>query len=149
LSAKKAENLRVLNLAGVSPMADYFVIATANSTPHLHALAEDTVIRLKKLGHRVSRREGDATSGWVVLDYFHVVVHLLLEPARAYYNLETLWNDATEVPLDADGRLVGPAPVEKSAAPRRRAPKAAAAPADAAAPKAKAPARPRRKAAAT
>jgi ribosome-associated protein len=102
---KKAEDLLVLDLTGVTPVADHFILATANSAPHLHALAEETTLRLKQQGVRVSRQEGTGASGWIVLDYFHAVVHLLLAEARDYYALETLWNDARPIPLDADGRI--------------------------------------------
>lgn len=119
LADKKAENLRVMDLSGLSPMTDYFVIATGNSAPHLHALAEDTAIRLKREGYRVSRREGTSDSGWIVLDYFNVVVHLMLAEARDYYSLENLWKDAPAVETDADGRLLTP-DTDKARAARAR-----------------------------
>lgn len=110
-----------MDLSGVSPMTDYFVIATGNSAPHLHALAEDTAIRLKGDGYRVSRREGTSDSGWIVLDYFNVVVHLMLAEARDYYSLENLWKDAPPVETDADGRLLTP-DTDKARAARARKP---------------------------
>jgi len=149
LADKKAENLRVMDLSALSPMTDYFVIATGNSPPHLHALAEDTAIRLKQDGYRVSRKEGTSDSGWIVLDYFNVVVHLMLGEAREYYSLENLWKDAPLVETDRDGRLVSADPENaREARARKAAAKAAAKAAKPAAevkakakPKAKAPAK--------
>jgi ribosome-associated protein len=115
--------MRALDLGGVSSVADYFVIATGNSAPHIHAMAEDTVIRLKQAGIPVYRREGHPDSGWIVLDYGVVVAHLMVPEARDYYSLENLWNDAHEIPTDKDGRLKAAEPKPKK--PRATKPKVA------------------------
>lgn len=108
LAADHAENLRVLDLTKVAPIADYFVVASGNSTPHLNSLAEGTNIRLKKEGIHVYRREGTPDSGWMVLDYGDVVVHVMVDEARNYYSLENLWNDAPDLEVDTHGKVTFP-----------------------------------------
>jgi ribosome-associated protein len=95
---KKAENLVVLDLRAVSSVADYFVIATATSEPHLRAIEDEISCRLREVhGLRAQARDGTLTAGWVVLDYFDVIVHLMRSDQRQRYDLEGLWGDATRV----------------------------------------------------
>ena len=98
---RKAEALSVLDLQGLSGIADYFLIATGRSTPHLRTLGEAIEAALKSEGCLASHREGQAESGWMLLDYGDVVIHLFLPETRAFYALERLWGDAPEVPLEA------------------------------------------------
>ena len=95
LEEKKAENLQLMRLVRVNPYFNYFLIATATSKIHLKALVRDLK---KKYGDRLPQktvlREDDAESGWVVLDFIDLVLHLFLEEERGYYNLERLWGDA-------------------------------------------------------
>ena len=90
---KLAENVVTIPVAGKSSVADYLVIATANSMPHLTALAshvERSVRETYKL--RVYTTDGNSESGWVVLDFVTVIVHLLLPELRTRYGLESLWS---------------------------------------------------------
>jgi len=81
----------------VSTLADYFFFVSGTSAPHLKAIADSLDIELKKKGQPVYRRSGDAESGWLLLDYVDVVVHIMTIEARAYYDLESLWSDAPRV----------------------------------------------------
>ena len=92
---KKAGNLLVLDVRKVSTITDYFVIATGNSEPHVRAIWTDIAGRLQK-DHAVppAKPEGDRRNQWVVLDYYDVIVHVMLESVRDQYDLEGLWNDA-------------------------------------------------------
>ncbi len=102
LDEKKARDIKILNLEKVNPYFCYFVIASADSSVQLKAYTRD----LRKLyGHLMPKKgsnpqEDDVSSGWVVLDFFDVVVHLFLKEERSYYNLERLWGDAPEVQPD-------------------------------------------------
>ena len=78
-------------------MTDYFVIVSGNSSPHLRALAEQTEISLKQMGHHVFRRAGENESGWFVLDYVDIVLHIMSDEMRERYDLEELWSDAPVV----------------------------------------------------
>jgi len=80
-------------------VADYFVIATATSTRQLHGLVQalDEDLQLDHTRPRPRRSEGTADSGWILIDYGDVVVHLFDEEERAFYNLEGLWSRSVPV----------------------------------------------------
>jgi ribosome-associated protein len=89
----------ILDLRQLTPMFDYFVIATGRSRRQLHAMAEDIDHVLEDdLGDRRLSREGFEESRWILLDYGNVMIHLFDEETRAYYDLEGLWADAVRVP---------------------------------------------------
>lgn len=95
LSEKKAEDVVALDLTKISDTLDYFVIATAQSTPHLQALEGHLEERLRELSLR--SRPVERSPRWVVLDYGEVVVHLMSREARAFYDLEGFWADAERI----------------------------------------------------
>ena len=79
---------------GVSLLADYFVLCNAESKPQFRAILEEVEKQAKAAGGRRLHVEGKAESGWVLLDYGAVVVHIFDPELRAYYNLEKLWKEA-------------------------------------------------------
>jgi ribosome-associated protein len=91
---KLGDDVTVLDLRGRSPLADYFVIATANSTIHAQAIAEELALELKHEGERAHHSEGLENGLWVLLDYFDVVVHIFCGETRQFFGLERLWGDA-------------------------------------------------------
>lgn len=92
LEEKKGENILLLDIAEVSSFTDLFVICTAGSDRTLKALSTEVQVRVKKEGVSLSPQvEGDARSGWVLLDYGGVIVHIFSPTLRAYYALEELW----------------------------------------------------------
>lgn len=92
----------MLDVREVSSVTDYYVIVSGSSSPHLRALAEDTSVALKHRGSPVYRQSGEPGSGWVVLDYVDVVVHIFSPEMRAYYALERLWADASVVEEESE-----------------------------------------------
>lgn len=97
---KKAEDILVLDLRPERVIADFFIIATGTSDRNLRALSEHVRVELKdKHGVMAASTEGIAESGWVLLDYGEVVVHILLEDRRQYYDLEGLWRAESKVIL--------------------------------------------------
>lgn len=94
---KKAEDIVILDVRKLSSVTDYFVIASALSDPHLRAVVQEVEGRLKEEGLRVEAVDGVASAGWVVLDYFDVIVHVMRADVREHYDLEGLWNDAPRV----------------------------------------------------
>ncbi len=96
LDEKKAENLILMDLSQVNSYFGYFLIATAASGLHLRTMMRE--IR-KVFGARIpqkgSRTPDDADSGWIIVDFVDVVVHVFLRDQRKFYNLERLWGDAT------------------------------------------------------
>jgi ribosome-associated protein len=91
LDDKKGERIVILDVSGSAGIADYLVLATGNSAPHLKALYDTVVQELKREGVQPFRRTGVPEGGWMVVDYFDVVVHIFARSTREYYALETLW----------------------------------------------------------
>lgn len=95
LKDKKAKDIAVMDLRQVNPYFDYFVLASAGSRMQLKSLARDIQKNYPDLERKNSSMSADdVESGWMVLDFIDVVVHLFLEEQRSYYNLERLWGDA-------------------------------------------------------
>jgi ribosome-associated protein len=99
--AKKAESMLVLDLQAISSIADYFVICCGASTTQVRTIVDAVEQSLKAEGVPVYHREGLPESGWVLLDYADVVVHVFLPETRDFYSLERLWGDAPELPIEA------------------------------------------------
>jgi ribosome-associated protein len=99
----KANDVLILGLQGVTDMTDYFVIASGTSDTHVRALGEHILEDLKKDGARAHHVEGLPQGRWVLLDYVDFVVHLFHPSLRSFYQIERLWADADEVPLEAAG----------------------------------------------
>ncbi len=116
----KAEDVLVLDVRGLTDVMDFMVLASAGSTRQLHALhgaAEDAV---RGAGRHAIGAEGDAGTGWSVVDTGDVVCHLMTRDLRAYYDLDGLWGDARAVdPGGAVGRPRGDAQQEDGAAGTR------------------------------
>lgn len=91
LEDKKAVDVRAYDVRGISGFADAFVVATGTAAPHLKALVAGTQQAMKDAGVNSYRTSGDPASGWIVVDYVDVVVHVFSPEARAYYALENLW----------------------------------------------------------
>jgi len=95
---KKAENIVILDVRKLSSVTDYFVIASGTSEPHLRAITEEITDRLRE-DHdlRPLRTDGSVPGGWVVMDFFDVIVHVMRADKREHYDLEGLWGDAKRV----------------------------------------------------
>jgi len=94
---KQAVDILMLDIRQVSSLADYFVICSADSDRQIKAICDEIDGVLSKGGIKVYRREGSADSGWVLLDFGPVMVHVFAPPQREYYDLEQLWGKATHV----------------------------------------------------
>jgi ribosome-associated protein len=94
LDGKKAEDVVVLDLRGHTPVADYFVIGSADTMVQIRAVTDAVEDALKDAGGRLLGREGHARARWVLLDFGPVVVHVFGPDARRLYSLERLWADA-------------------------------------------------------
>ena len=98
LDDKKAEDLAVLDTGDLTVVGEYFVIATGNSSTHVKSLADEVEYELAQLGVEPDHIEGRAT-GWILLDYGSVLVHVFTRDNRDYYNLDHLWADAKRVDI--------------------------------------------------
>ena len=97
--AKKATNIKVLDLRDITSFADFFLICSAANQRQIHAIANDIEVELKKQGERPNSVEGYRNAEWVLMDYGDLVIHIFSDQARAYYDLDRLWRDGKEVPL--------------------------------------------------
>ena len=97
LEDKKAEDIRTYDVRGVSGLCDAFVVATGTAAPHLKGLVGGTQRAMKEVGVESFRTSGDPESGWIVVDYIDVVVHVFSPEARAYYGLEKIWKEAKSI----------------------------------------------------
>ncbi len=98
LDKKKALDIKAIHITEYSIVADYFIVASGTSNTHVKSLADDVEFELKQQGVEPDHIEGRAT-GWILLDYGSVIVHVFTPESREYYNLERLWSDAQTVDL--------------------------------------------------
>ena len=96
-SDKLAADIVMLDLRQVAPFADYFIIMSADSPRQIEALEEDISRALKEEQVHRYHREGTPSSGWVLLDFSDVIIHIFGPEEREYYNLERLWSQAPQV----------------------------------------------------
>ncbi len=96
--SKKAEDIVVLDMRGISTITDYFVIASGTSEPHLRAISDEITEKLREdHGLRPRAVDGSLHTAWLVLDFFDVIVHVMRPDVREHYNIEGLWGDAPRV----------------------------------------------------
>ena len=91
---KNADDVVILDLRGLSSVADFFLVASARSTTQADTIVEAVRMALKAAGTRPRHQEGSAESGWLLLDYVDVIVHVFVGATRHFYSLERLWGDA-------------------------------------------------------
>ena len=94
---KKAINLVVLDVRGLTSVSDVFIICSGRSNRQVSAIAEYIQVNLKKHSIKPLSVEGKKEGHWVLLDYGHVIIHVFYEPVRAFYDLEGLWIDAKRI----------------------------------------------------
>jgi ribosome-associated protein len=97
LADTPASHTRVLDIRGISTLADYFVITGGENERQLRAISRQLADGLARSGARPARIEGDPASGWILMDYSDVVVHVFDDELRQFYNLEDLWQEAPVV----------------------------------------------------
>jgi ribosome-associated protein len=96
-AAKQAADVTILDVHGLIVITDYFVICSGQTDRQVRTIVEEVEKAVREMGERLVRREGDADSRWVLLDYVDVVIHVFAEEEREYYDLERLWRDAPRV----------------------------------------------------
>ena len=97
LEDKRAVDVKTYDVRGVSGLCDAFVVATGTAAPHLKGLVAGVQQAMRTAGESSFRLSGDPESGWIVVDYVDVVVHVFSPEARAYYALERLWDGAKPI----------------------------------------------------
>ncbi len=123
LADMKAVNIKVLDVRGLTDIADTLIIASGNSDRHVRSIADRVVQAAKAAGHRPYGVEGARDGEWALVDLHDVIVHVMLPRVREFYGLEALWDQPASKPAAADKK-----PVAKKKAPaRKQAPAAKAA----------------------
>lgn len=97
LSEKKGEDIKIIDINGISVLADYFIIANGNSNSQVNALVDNVEEQLHKAGYQLKQREGQSNVNWVLLDFGDIIVHVFDKENRLFYNLERIWKDGREV----------------------------------------------------
>jgi ribosome-associated protein len=98
---KKATDIVVLDVRGLTSIADFFIICSGSSNRQVMAIAEFIQIYLKKHGIKPLSVEGIKEGHWILLDYGHVLIHVFYEPLRSFYDLEGLWTDAKRINIQS------------------------------------------------
>jgi len=101
LDDKKAKNIKLLKTEKQTVLANYFVICNGTSSTHIKALTDIVDAQLSEAGEPPIRREGHRSGTWVLMDFGCVIVHIFTEEARAFYDLERLWNDSEEIDVSS------------------------------------------------
>ncbi len=102
LKDRKAEDIVMLDLREHANIADYFIIATGANKPHLKALHDGLQRLFKDAGFKGYRKQGVPDSGWMIMDYHGIMVHIFERELREFYDLEKLWKDAPAVELEGE-----------------------------------------------
>jgi ribosome-associated protein len=101
-ASRKALDMMVLDLRGISNATDFFFIASGTSDMHVRSVAEHVMEELRKEGHRPNHVEGLRGGRWVLVDYVDFIVHVFHPSAREFYQLERLWGDAPVMTVEQD-----------------------------------------------
>lgn len=101
LEEKKANDIKIIDIAGVSVLADYFIIASGSNRNQVQAMVDSVQEDLfKKAGVEAKQIEGYQTGNWILLDYADIIVHVFDEENRLFYDLERIWRDGKDISLD-------------------------------------------------
>ncbi|HEY4211405.1 MAG TPA: ribosome silencing factor [Steroidobacteraceae bacterium] len=115
LDELKAVNIKVLDVRGLTDIADTLIIASGNSDRHVRSIADNVVDKVKKAGFRPLGHEGKRDGEWVLVDLQDIVVHVMLPRVREFYGLEGLWDNGDAAPAVAEAA----APARTTARRRR------------------------------
>ncbi len=100
LEDKKAVDIKLIDISGVSVLADYFIIASGTNRNQVQALADNVDETLHKAGYPVRQTEGYRTANWVLMDYGDIIVHVFDSENRLFYDLERIWRDGKSITLE-------------------------------------------------
>ena len=100
LEDKKANDIRVIDIAGVSVIADYFIIAGGSNSNQVQAMADNVREALGRAGHEPRQVEGYSSADWILMDYNDIIVHVFSDESRTFYDLERIWRDGKEIAVE-------------------------------------------------
>ncbi|HIZ81321.1 MAG TPA: ribosome silencing factor [Candidatus Mediterraneibacter pullistercoris] len=97
---KKGEDIKIIDITGISVLADYFIIANGNSDNQVSALVDNVEEELHKAGYELKQREGRTNSSWILLDFGDIIVHVFDRENRLFYDLERIWKDGKDITIE-------------------------------------------------
>ncbi len=100
LNDKKGEDIKIIEIGKLSTVADYFIIANGSNAPHVESLVDNVEEELLKEKIHAERIEGVKSSGWILMDYNDVVIHVFSKEDRLFYDLERIWRDGKVVDVE-------------------------------------------------
>lgn len=100
LSDKKGEDIKIIDITGISVLADYFIIANGSSDSQVNALVDNVEEELHKAGFGLKQREGQASASWALLDFGDIIVHVFDKENRLFYDLERIWKDGRDIRIE-------------------------------------------------
>lgn len=101
LADKKGEDIKIIDIAGISVLADYFLIASGSNESQIRAMVDNVEEELLKAGYSVKQREGYGTGSWVLMDFGDIIVHVFDKENRLFYDLERIWRDGRTIDIES------------------------------------------------
>lgn len=100
LDDKLAEDIKVIDIRGISVVADYFMIANGTNKNQVQAIVDNVQKELERAGYQMKQMEGYRAGSWVLLDFNDIIIHIFDKENRLFYDLERIWKDGVEVSLE-------------------------------------------------
>lgn len=100
LEDKKGEDVKIIDISEISPIADYFIIADGANQNQLQAMCDAVEEKLYQAGCKLRQTEGNRNSTWILMDYGDIIVHVFSKEDRLFYDLERIWTDGKEIAVD-------------------------------------------------
>lgn len=100
LDDKKGEDIKIIDISGISVLADYFIIANGTNQSQVQALVDNVEEEMHRAGFPLKQREGYGNGNWVLLDFGDIIVHVFDKENRLFYDLERIWRDGNTVEVE-------------------------------------------------
>lgn len=97
LEDKKARGISIIDISNVSSMGDYLIIADGSNRNQIQAICDNVEEFMSKADIKMKNREGYSNGGWILLDYYDIIVHIFAEEERSFYDLEHIWRDGNRI----------------------------------------------------
>ena len=101
LEDKKGEDIQIIDIGQISPIADYFILATGTNRSQIQAMADEVSEQMHRAGHVLKQIEGYDSANWILMDFCDIIVHIFDRESRQFYNLERIWRDGKMMDLES------------------------------------------------
>ena len=99
LEDKKGEDIKIIDISEISPISDYFVLASGSNRSQIQAMSDAVLEKMHKAGFTLKQIEGYDSANWILMDFVDIVVHIFDKESRYFYDLERIWKDGKLVEL--------------------------------------------------